>query len=120
MYEEQVSRESDHSVIGDVLATMSTILGRSDYHKKSNDKTRGGPIMRNKQGLKVRRPTPTILVAPSSSEALEQQVREHPVVQEVMRLFNARIVAIVRTGASEGDRRPAVEQQPLCFSSQEA
>ncbi len=77
--------------------------------------------MSNKQDLKVRRQrTATTSVAPSSSEALEQQVREHPVVQEVIRLFDARIVAIKLAGASEGDGRPAMEQQVLCFSSPEA
>ncbi len=75
--------------------------------------------MRNKQDLKVRQRTSTISVGPRSSEALEQQVREHPVVQEVVRLFDARIVAIVRAGASEGDGGPAVKQQVLCFSPQE-
>jgi hypothetical protein len=74
--------------------------------------------MRKKQDLKVRQRTPTISIAPSTSEALEQQVREHPVVQEVIRLFDARIVAITRARASKGDEHPAVEQQVLCFSSQ--
>lgn len=45
---------------------------------------------------------------------------KHPVVQEVIRLFDAHIVAIAQAGANEGDGRPAVEQQVLCCSSQEA
>ena len=76
--------------------------------------------MPNKQDLKVRQRTATTSIAPSSSKALEQQVREHPVVQEVIRLFDAHIVAIAQAGANEGDGRPAVEQQVLCCSSQEA
>ncbi len=74
--------------------------------------------MRRKQNLKVRQDVPTPSAALSATEALEQQVRAHPVVQEVMRLFDARIVAIERTGTSEGAGRVAVEQQVLCFSSQ--
>jgi hypothetical protein len=61
----------------------------------------------------------TISVGPSSSEALEQQVREHPVVQEAIRLFDAHIVAIMRVGASEVDEHSVVEQQMFCFTSQE-
>ena len=76
--------------------------------------------MRRKQNLKVRQDIPTPSTALSATEALEQQVRAHPVVQEVMRLFDARIVAITLVGASEGDGRPEVEQQVLCCSSQEA
>ncbi len=72
--------------------------------------------MRRKQNLKVRQDIPTTSTALSATEAIEQQVRAHQVVQEVMRLFNARIVAIERARASEGDGRPA-EQQMLCFSS---
>ena len=71
--------------------------------------------MRNKRNLKVRQRTPTTLVASSTSEVLEQQVREHPVVQEVVRLFDAHIVAIARVGASAGDERAVVEQQVFCF-----
>lgn len=37
--------------------------------------------MRKKQDLKRGQHTPTTSVAPGSSEALEQQVRDHPVVQ---------------------------------------
>ena len=73
--------------------------------------------MRRKQNLKVRQDVPTPSTALRATEALEQQVRAHPVVKEVMRLFDARIIAIERAGASEGDERPAVEQQALCFSS---
>ena len=73
--------------------------------------------MRRKQNLKVRQDRPTPSTAHSATEALEQQVRAHPVVQEVMRLFDARIVAIERTGTSDGAGRPALEQQALCFSS---
>jgi hypothetical protein len=75
--------------------------------------------MRRKQNLKGRQRIPTTSVRPSSPEVLEQQVREHPVVQEVMRLFDARIVAITWAGASEGNGHLAVEQQLLCCSSQE-
>ena len=75
--------------------------------------------MRRKQNLKVRQDVPPPSTALSATEALEQQMRAHPVVQEAMRLFDARIVAITRAGASEGDGRPAGEQQVLCFSSQE-
>ncbi len=75
--------------------------------------------MSRKQNLKVRQDIPTTSNALSATEALEQQVRAHPVVQEVMRLFDARIVAIMPTGARVGDGRfSAVEQQTLCFSSQ--
>ena len=50
--------------------------------------------MRRKQNLKVRQDALTSSTALSATEALEQQVRAHPVVQEVMRLFDARLVAI--------------------------
>ncbi len=76
--------------------------------------------MRRKQNFQVRQDVPTPSTALRATEALEQQARAHPVVQEVMRLFDARIVAITRVGASEGNGRPAGEQQVLCFSSQEA
>jgi hypothetical protein len=72
--------------------------------------------MRRKQNLKVRQDVPTPSIALSASEALEQQVLSHPVVQEVIRLFSARIVSIVPTGASEGDGRPEGEQQVLSFT----
>ena len=45
--------------------------------------------MRKKQDLKGRQRTLTTPVASSASEELEQQVRENPVVQEVIRLFDA-------------------------------
>ena len=76
--------------------------------------------MRRKQNLKVRQDIPTPSTALSATEALEQQVQAHSVVQEVMRLFDVRIVAITLVGASEGDGRSAGEQQVLCCSSQEA
>jgi hypothetical protein len=73
-----------------------------------------------KQNLTVRQDVLTPSTALSATEALEQQVRAHPVVQEVMRLFDARLVAITPIGARVGDGRfLAVEQQTLCFSSQE-
>jgi hypothetical protein len=75
--------------------------------------------MRKKQDLKGGQRAATTSIAPSTSEALEQQVREHPVVQEVIRLFDARIVAIMRAGASEVDEHSVVEQQMFCFTSQE-
>jgi len=73
--------------------------------------------MRRKQNLKVRQDVPVPSTALRATEALEQQVRAHPVVQEAMGLFGARLVAITRTGTSEGAERPAGEQQKLCFSS---
>ncbi len=73
--------------------------------------------MRRKKNFKVWQERPTPSTAHSAIEALEQQVRAHPVVQEVMRLFDARIVAIERTGTSDGAGRPALEQKALCFSS---
>lgn len=76
--------------------------------------------MRGKQNLKVRQDVSAPSTNLSAAEALEQQMRAHPVVQEVMRLFDARIVTITRAGAGEGDSCPAVEQQVLYFSSQEA
>jgi len=75
--------------------------------------------MRRKQNLKVQQDTPTLSTTLSATEALEQQMREHPVVQEALRLFDARIIAITPTRARVGDGRfSAVEQQTLCFSSQ--
>lgn len=74
--------------------------------------------MRRKQNLKVRQDVLAPSTALSTTEALEQQVRAHPVVQEVMRLFDARLVAVERTGISEAAERLVVEQQALCFSSQ--
>ena len=74
--------------------------------------------MRRKQNLTVRQDVLTPSTALSATEALEQQVRAHQVVKEVMRLFDARIVAIERTGTREAAERPVVEQQALCFSSQ--
>jgi len=38
-------------------------------------------------------------------ETLEQQVRENPVVQEMMNLFQARIVSVVPMNPWEGDER---------------
>jgi len=74
--------------------------------------------MRRKQNLKVRQDALTVSPVLSASETLEQQVRAHPVVQETMRLFDARIVAITRAETHVGTERPAVEQQALCFPSQ--
>jgi hypothetical protein len=74
--------------------------------------------MRRKQNLKVRQDVPVPSTALRATEALEQQVRAHPVMQEVMRLFDARIVAITRVGRSKSAERPAAEQQALGFSSQ--
>jgi lipopolysaccharide biosynthesis regulator YciM len=78
----------------------------------------GELIMRRKQNLKVRQDVLTPSAALSTTEALEQQVRAHPVVQEVMRIFDARIVAVERNRTSEAAERLVVEQQALCFSSQ--
>ena len=85
---------------------------------KSDDSRRRELIMRRKQKPKVRQNVPIPSVALSASEALEQQVRAHPVVQEVMRLFDARIVAIERARTSNETKHPAVEQQVLCFLPQ--
>jgi len=74
--------------------------------------------MRRKQNRNMRQDTPPPSTALSTTEALEQEVRAHPVVQEVMHLFDARIVGIRRTGTSGGAERLVVEQQALCFSSQ--
>jgi len=76
--------------------------------------------MRRKQNLDVRQDISTPLTALRAAEALEQQVRAHPVVREAMRLFDARIVAITLTETCEGAERPAGEQQELRFSSQGA
>ena len=73
--------------------------------------------MRKKQNLKGRQRTPTTVIPSRSSAVLEQQVRENPVVQEAIRLFDARIIAIERVGANEADRLPIVEQPALGFSS---
>lgn len=73
--------------------------------------------MRKKQNLKVRQHIPATSTAPHTSLMLEQRVREHSVVQEVIRLFDARIVSIEQTKTNEGARRPAAQQQALCFSS---
>ena len=73
--------------------------------------------MRKKQNLKGRQCSPTTVIPSRSSAALEKQVRENPVVQEVMRLFDARIIAVERVGSSEADRLPIVEQPALGFSS---
>ena len=69
--------------------------------------------MRRKQNLTARQDVLTPSTALSATEALEQQVRAHPVVQEVMRLFDARLVAITQSGVNEGDKHPAVEQPTL-------
>jgi hypothetical protein len=66
--------------------------------------------MRKKQGHKVRQRTPATMVAPISSKVLEQKVLKNPVVQEVMRLFDARLGDVVWTGAREGKEYKAVEQ----------
>ena len=73
--------------------------------------------MRKKQDIKGRQRTPTTVIPSRSSAALEKQVRENPVVQEAMRLFNARVTAIARTEANEVDRCLEVEQPALFFSS---
>ncbi len=74
--------------------------------------------MRRKQNLKVRQDVPTSSAALSDTKALEQQVRANPVVQKVMRRFDARIVTISRAGTREAAERLEVEQQVLCFSPQ--
>ena len=74
--------------------------------------------MRRKQNRGVRQDISTPSTALGATEALEQQVRAHPVVQEVMRLFDARLVAITRTETREGAARPTGEPQERCFSSQ--
>lgn len=73
--------------------------------------------MRRKQNLKVRQDVPSPSTALSSTEALEQQVLSHPVVQEAMRLFHARVTAIIRTETDEAGRSLEVEQPALFFSS---
>lgn len=73
--------------------------------------------MRKKQNHRVKQGTPPPSNAPGTSEALEQQVLSHPVVQEAMRLFDVRKIAIERTGANGADKRPPVEQPALFFSS---
>lgn len=75
--------------------------------------------MRKKQNFKARQHISATSTAPNNSPVLEQQVREHPVVQEVIRLFDARIVSIEQTKANEGARRPEAQQQAWCFSSQQ-
>ena len=74
--------------------------------------------MRRKQNLKVRQDVLTPSAALSTTEALEQQVRAHPVVQEAIRLFDARLVTVERTGASKAAECLVIEQQALYFSSQ--
>ena len=88
--------------------------------EQSDHRGRRELIMRRKQNLNVRQDVLTPSTALSTTEALEQQVRAHPVVQEVMHLFDARIVTITRVGATQGNVHLAAEQQLLCFSSQEA
>jgi hypothetical protein len=58
--------------------------------------------MRRKQNRGVRQDISTPSTALRATEALEQQVRAHPVVQEAMRLFDARIVAITQGEAGRG------------------
>jgi hypothetical protein len=77
----------------------------------------GEPSMRKKRDRKMRQRTPTTSVASEVPAATEQQMRAHPVVQEVMRLFDAHIVAITRVGTHEGAGRLAVEQQVLWITS---
>jgi hypothetical protein len=74
--------------------------------------------MRRKQKRNARQNVPTLSAALGATEALEQQVRAHLVVQEVVRLFDARIVSITRTRTSEAAERLGVEQQVLCFSTE--
>jgi len=69
--------------------------------------------MGKKQNLKARQDIPTPSTALSATEALEQEVRANPVVQEVMCLFNAHIAAITQAGVNEGDEHPAVERPML-------
>ena len=74
--------------------------------------------MRRKQNLKGRQDMPATSAALCDTEAPEQQVRAHPVVQEAVRLFDARIVSITLAGTSEAAELLGIEQQALCFSSQ--
>lgn len=67
----------------------------------------------------MRQIMPTTSTSSSATKALEQQVRAHPVVQEVMHLFDARIVAITWSRANEDNRHLAIGQQLLGFSSPE-
>jgi hypothetical protein len=101
----------------EMLPTRATIRGVVAPVGKKRCEHQGEPIIRKKRDLKMRQRTPTTAIAAGTSEAIEQQVREHPVVQEVMRTFDAHIVAITRVGVHEGAGRPAVEQQVLWFTS---
>ncbi len=74
--------------------------------------------MRRKQNLNVRQDVLTPPAALSAAEALEQQVRAHPVVQEAMGLFGARLVAITRTGTSEGAERRRESNRSCAFLHQ--
>ncbi len=60
--------------------------------------------MPKKQNLKVQQGVPAPSTALRVTEALEQQVRAHPVVQEAMRLFDARIVAVSSRATRETPR----------------
>ncbi len=47
--------------------------------------------MKNQQHLQTRTPRDISSSALNVPEAIEQQVREHPVVQEIIRVFDAQI-----------------------------
>ena len=52
-----------------------------------------------------------------SEEASDKSKAENSTALAAYSTFGARLVAITRTGTSEGAERPAGEQQKLCFSS---
>ena len=104
--------------MGDALHERNKPRAYWLLERQSDDSGRREPLMRRNQNHNVRQDRPTSSTALSATEAIEQPVREHPVVHEVMRLFDARIVAIEWTGTREGAECPTVEQQVLFFSSQ--
>src|SRR5438309_684080 len=116
-YESRFRVSRGRLVIGNALHESNKARVWWLLEKQSDNSTRESLIMHRKQNLKVRQDVLTPSTTLSTTEALEQQVRAHLVVQEVMRLFDARIVAIERTGTSDGAGRPALEQKALCFSS---
>lgn len=61
--------------------------------------------MQRKQQLTVRSHKQPSRSAQCLPETLEQQVRENPVVQEMMNLFQARIVSVVPSNPWEGNER---------------
>ena len=86
-----------YSVRGDALHKSITPKGEVAAGGTKRSQREGELIMRRKQNLKVRQDVLTPSAALSTTEALEQQVRAHPVVQEAIRLFDARLVTVERT-----------------------